>query len=154
MAEHDEVSYIVVERSGGSVLPFLWGALIGAAAMMLFAPRSGEETRRELGENLRKFRKRADEALRDARSTLSDTFDDVRSELDSRVSAAREAFDTGRRVGGAAARETRSDIERRVRETGAAMRSDYERRRTDGGGSGAESSGSPADPASGEQPAG
>ncbi|HUL78738.1 MAG TPA: YtxH domain-containing protein, partial [Vicinamibacteria bacterium] len=44
------------ERSAGTsgvVLSFLLGALSGAALAILFAPRSGRETREMLGERLR-----------------------------------------------------------------------------------------------------
>lgn len=137
MAEQGE-SYIVVEKSG-SIMPFVWGALVGAVAMLLYAPRSGEETRRELRENLERLRERAEERLQDVQDSVSDRADDVRREVD----AARHAYETGREVGGAALRETRSDveqrvqdtrqdIERRARETGAAVKKEYQSRRAAG----------------------
>ena len=49
------------ERSGGTsgvVLSFLVGALSGAALAILFAPRSGRETRELLGEKLRETTER------------------------------------------------------------------------------------------------
>ena len=49
------------DRSGGAsgiVLSFLVGALSGAALAILFAPRSGRETRELLGEKLRETTER------------------------------------------------------------------------------------------------
>jgi gas vesicle protein len=52
------------ERSGGAsgvVLSFMVGALTGAALAILFAPRSGRETRELLGEKLRESAERGRE---------------------------------------------------------------------------------------------
>jgi gas vesicle protein len=52
------------ERSGGAsgvVLSFVVGALTGAALAILFAPRSGKETRELLGEKLRESAERGRE---------------------------------------------------------------------------------------------
>jgi len=52
------------ERSGsasGVVLSFVIGALAGAAVAILFAPRSGKETRELLGEKLRESTERGRE---------------------------------------------------------------------------------------------
>jgi gas vesicle protein len=46
------------------------GAMIGAGAALLFAPRSGEETREMLGER-----------ARDVRGRIGDRFDDARGDL-------------------------------------------------------------------------
>ncbi len=129
MAEHDESSYIVVEERGGSFMPFLWGALIGAAAMLLFAPGPGEETRRRLKESGKRLRDQMGERFGDLESSLREQVDDVREQVDGQVSAARGAFEAGVSTGRRAVRETRSDVERRVRETRDAVRSGYESRR-------------------------
>ncbi len=52
------------DRSGtsGVVLSFLVGALSGAALAILFAPRSGRETREMLGEKLRETGERGKKA--------------------------------------------------------------------------------------------
>ena len=56
MRDHDDVPYIVIERSGSGMAPFVWGALMGAAAALLFAPKSGAETQRDLKERATKLR--------------------------------------------------------------------------------------------------
>lgn len=113
MAEHDDLPYIVIERRSGGIGAFLWGALVGAGVALLFAPRSGEETREELRSNVQKLRDRAEQTARELRSSVTDTIDGVRSEVTGRVEAARDAFEAGRQ----AARDTRTDLERRVNET-------------------------------------
>ncbi|MGH7559450.1 MAG: YtxH domain-containing protein [Gemmatimonadales bacterium] len=61
----DDRDVIVVER-GESHSPLWWllvGTALGAGLGLLFAPRSGEETRRDLGKRLAKLREVADDAL-------------------------------------------------------------------------------------------
>lgn len=65
MAHHKggrEVVY--VERGGDASAKWLfWGALLGAGLALLYAPRSGEETRRSLQRNLWKLRAMTEEKL-------------------------------------------------------------------------------------------
>src|SRR5690606_22856466 len=55
MPDHENVPYIVIEREGGGVGPFLWGVLLGAGVALLLAPRSGEETQEEIRLRARKL---------------------------------------------------------------------------------------------------
>lgn len=123
MARHhdDELPYIVVERSsdGGGILPFLWGALIGAGVALLFAPRSGRETRAEITGGARRLREAAEEKVRGVQESVNDAVDNVRSQVSGKVNTARNAFDVGRTV----ARESRADMERRIREARAGFES-------------------------------
>lgn len=113
MAEHSDVPYIVIERErGGGLGAFVFGALCGAAAALLFAPRSGEETRRELRDGARRVRDKAEGTARQVQDSVTDTVGDLRREVVGRFDAARDALDAGRDV----ARETRLEMQRRVRE--------------------------------------
>jgi gas vesicle protein len=118
MGQHDDQPYIVIERRSGSLSGFLWGALVGAGVAMLFAPRSGREVRDEIRVGALRLRDRAEEAVRGVADSVTDTIGGVRGEVEGRIDAAREAFDAGRR----AARETRRDMEVRVREVRAGVR--------------------------------
>ena len=51
------------DNGGSALLAFLLGAVSGAVVALLFAPQTGDETRRYLGEKAREGRDRAAEAL-------------------------------------------------------------------------------------------
>ncbi len=114
----DDLPYIVIERRTGGFAAFIWGAIIGAGAALLLAPRSGQETRAEIGMGVRRIRDRAEQTVRDLQNSVTETLDGVRTEVTDTVDAARDAFEAGRQ----AARDTRSDMERRVNETRARVR--------------------------------
>ena len=72
------------DRSGASgvVLSFLVGALSGAALAILFAPRSGRETRELLGEKLRETQERGKQAGEKAIERGREVADDAARYLD------------------------------------------------------------------------
>jgi gas vesicle protein len=119
MADHDDLPYIVIERRSGSFGSLVLGALLGAGAALLLAPRSGRETRDEIRAGALRLRDRAEDAVRGVADTVNETIGGVRGEVEGRLGAARDAFEAGRR----AARETRRDMETRVREVRAGVRS-------------------------------
>ena len=96
------------ERAGtsGVILSFLLGALSGAALAILFAPRSGRETREMLGEKLRETAdrsrrlgeqalERGREAAEDASGYLErqrDVLEKRRDRLAAAVEAGRQAY--------------------------------------------------------------
>jgi gas vesicle protein len=85
MANHDS--------SGGTVmLAFMVGALTGAAAALLFAPASGEETREYLGQKAREGRARARDAVDQGR----DVYQRQRERVSDVVDRGREAFQQAR----------------------------------------------------------
>ena len=77
MRDGREVVY--VERGDASAKWFLWGAIAGAAVAVLYAPSTGEQTRRGLQRRLRKLRAMAEEK-----------FDELTDELGSRREDAEE----------------------------------------------------------------
>lgn len=113
MAEYDDLPYIVVERRSAGVTPFLWGAVLGTGLALLFAPRSGNETRREIRNGLQRLRDAAEGTVRQLQETVTGTLEDIRGQVTGRMEEAHRAMEEGR----AAARQTRSDLERRIRET-------------------------------------
>lgn len=121
MAEHDE-GYVIIEHRTGNFGTFVWGLLAGAAAALLFAPKSGRETRDELTESFYRVREEAEHRLRDVQDTVTSTVDDVRRQFDEGVDTARRAVESGRE----AARTSREQMERRMRESGDAFRTGYE----------------------------
>ncbi|MGQ0813131.1 MAG: YtxH domain-containing protein [Gemmatimonadota bacterium] len=116
----DDIPYLVVERTeSGGVLPFLWGALVGAGVALLLAPRSGRETRAEITGGVRRLRDKAEDTVRGVQESVADAVEGVREQVGGRVTVARSAFDAGK----TAARESRADMERRIRAARASFES-------------------------------
>ena len=110
----------VVEKGGSTFSAFLWGALLGAGAMLLFAPRSGRETRQELSDSFRRLKDTADAAIRDVQESVSETVSGMRGQVD----ATRTAFDASRE----AARGARTDLGQRWEQGREGVRSAYRSR--------------------------
>jgi gas vesicle protein len=100
MARDVEREVVYVERDGGSLKPILFGALVGLAVGLLFAPQSGEETRRVLKRRLRKVRALAEEKVGELTERITGEWtppavnreerrDDARSELERRLAEVR-----------------------------------------------------------------
>jgi len=96
------------DRSGGTagvVLSFMVGALSGAALAILFAPRSGRETREMLGERLRETTERGrnvgEQALQKGREAAEDAaryMDRQRDALERRRERLASAVEAGRQA--------------------------------------------------------
>lgn len=117
----DDLPIVVIEKRSGAIGPLIWGALLGAGATLLFAPRSGEETRRELSDGARRLRDSADATLRDVQDSIAASMREMRTELEQHVDAARSAYDAGR----SAARGARSDLEQRYSQGRKDVRASY-----------------------------
>jgi gas vesicle protein len=83
------------QQSGMVMLAFMVGALTGAAAALLLAPASGEETREYLGQKAREGRARA----RDAVDQSREVYERQRETVTSAVDRGREAFKQARTQG-------------------------------------------------------
>lgn len=82
------------------VAGFILGGLLGTALALLFAPRTGEETRDQLAESAGDIRDRArertDEALGKVRTAAEDLTARGRSKFDESAARLREAIERGR----------------------------------------------------------
>ena len=82
------------ENSSGPVLlAFVLGAVAGAAVALLYAPSSGEETRRKLANKAREGRDKAESAAREGREFLARQ----RENLSAAVERGRETFEQVRK---------------------------------------------------------
>jgi gas vesicle protein len=116
----DDIPYIVVERhDDGGLAPFVWGALIGAGIALLFAPRTGRDTRESITQGALKLKEAAEDTVRTVQESVTGAVDNVRTQVGGGVQRARSAIDAGK----SAARESRADMERRIREARAGFES-------------------------------
>lgn len=126
----DETPYFIVEnREGGSIAPFLIGLAVGAGIALLLAPKSGDETRQDIADGVKRAADLARNAVGDLTEAIEDTVTTARERVTEKVHAAREAVDTRRHrvsdaveAGRVAARQAREDLEYRLAETKAAYK--------------------------------
>ena len=78
--------------SGSILLAFILGAVSGAAVALLYAPASGDETRKYLGERAREGRERAAEVAEKSRQAVNQG----RETLTSAIDRGREAYQQAR----------------------------------------------------------
>lgn len=98
---NEEREVVYVEREEPSFKPIIFGALIGLAVGVLFAPQSGEETRRLVRRRLRKVRALAEEKVGEFSERITGEFqrpakvrreelrDEARTDLERRLAEAR-----------------------------------------------------------------
>lgn len=126
----DDRDVTVIETDGGSGFKwFVLGAIVGAGVGMLFAPQSGERTRRDLARRGRKLRSQAREKIeefaddvesrgRQLKESVSEFADDVMEEVsEKRHRAERTAERAERQVSSA-----REEMERRLADARARAR--------------------------------
>ena len=71
--DEDEGPYVVIERSEPGIGTFVVGLAIGAGLALLFAPRTGEETRRYLQRRARKMGDQAQDFVSEVTESVSNT---------------------------------------------------------------------------------
>jgi gas vesicle protein len=116
---------VYVERGGDASAKWLfWGALLGAGLALMYAPSSGEETRRNLQRKLWKFRAMTEEKLDElsqqfggAKDSLHDLMEDEDEEETEGESDDREFY------GRSASSSPREELERRLADARARRRS-------------------------------
>jgi gas vesicle protein len=80
-------------NSGSVLAAFVVGAIAGAAVALLYAPASGEETRKRLAERAREGREKANTLAREGREFIARQ----RETLASAVASGRQAFEEARK---------------------------------------------------------
>ena len=115
---------VYVERGGDSSAKWLfWGALLGAGLAFLYAPSSGEETRRNLQRKLWKLRAMTEEKLDEISQQFGgakDSLEGLMEEEDEDTEEEEDGRPLYRRNPGATPRE---ELERRLADARARRRS-------------------------------
>jgi hypothetical protein len=121
-AKGREVVY--VERAGDASAKWLfWGALLGAGIALLYAPRSGEETRRSLQRRMWKLRAMTEEKLDEFAQQFGGGKDAIDDLMDDDEFGEPEELPAARPRAGASAASAREELERRLAESRARRRS-------------------------------
>jgi len=125
----DDEHYVIIERSEPGVGTFVTGLLIGAGIALLFAPRTGDETRRQLQQRARRMTDQAQDLVSDVRESVTQTIQSAKESVEERIDSTRQAVDFKRRqvsqavdAGRAAAQQARVELEQRIAETKAAYK--------------------------------
>ena len=120
----EDEPYVVIEKSEGSTGSFRLGLALGAGVALLFAPRPGWETRRDLNRRATRVRDAAQGIAEDLTENVKDRFHEARQQVEERIDSARQAVEVKRQqvtqavqAGRAAAAQAREDLERRIAET-------------------------------------
>jgi len=116
-----EVVYVV--RGGDSSAKWLfWGALLGAGMALLYAPSSGEETRRNLQRKLWKLRAATEEKLDEITEQFGGARDSLRGMLEDEEEDLEEEEGSAS-YGRSAKPSPREELERRLADARARRRS-------------------------------
>jgi gas vesicle protein len=96
---------------------------------LLFAPRSGEETRRDIEHRARKIGGQAQDLVSEVTESVSEKIQEAKAGVENRIDSARNAVELKRRqvtnavdAGRAAAQQARVELEQRIAETKAAYK--------------------------------
>jgi gas vesicle protein len=127
--DDDDEPYVVIERKEPGVGAFVAGIAIGAGLALLFAPRTGEETRRDLQRRAKKVGTQAQDFVSEVTESVSQKIQSARDSVEERIDSTRQAVDLKRRqvsnavdAGRAAAQQARVELEQRIAETKAAYK--------------------------------
>jgi gas vesicle protein len=125
----DDEPYVVIEQKQSGVGSFLLGLAVGAGAALLFAPRSGKETRRDIQRRAREVGDQAQDLVSELTESAGNTFQQAKDTVEGRIDSARNAVELKRRqvshavdAGRAAAQQARVELEQRIAETKAAYK--------------------------------
>ena len=88
----------MADNDGGGILWFLAGLGIGAAVGILYAPKSGEETRQQLRDAAEQGRDVVKERAQQAKDQAGTWADKVRDYLNNQKEQVRSAYEAGRQA--------------------------------------------------------
>jgi hypothetical protein len=112
---------VYVERADSSAKWLFWGAILGAGLALMYAPRSGEETRRVLQRKLWKLRAMTEEKLDELAQQFGGTRESLR-ELEEEDLDEEELFEAREVPPPRGRPSAREELERRLAEARARRR--------------------------------
>lgn len=118
--DHD-VTY-VEQDSGSTAKWFLFGAMLGAGLGLLFAPQSGERTRRDISRRAMKLRRDAEERFDDVIDEVETRGRKVKAHVEEWVEDLGDGVREGRRTVERTANSARDELERRLADARARRR--------------------------------
>jgi gas vesicle protein len=132
MSDYDmdeDERYVVIEKSEPGIGSFILGLAVGAGIALLFAPRSGEETRRDLQKRAKRVGDQAQDFVSEMTDSVSQTINSAKEKVENRIDSTRQAVELKKRqvsdavdAGRAAAQQARVELEQRIAETKAAYK--------------------------------
>lgn len=115
VTRQDAPEVTVIETdTGASAKWFLVGALVGAGLGLLFAPQSGERTRKEIGKRARKLRHEAEDKLEEMGDQIEDRGRRIKGAVEDWADDVAEEVREGKRAIGRTADSARDELERRL----------------------------------------
>lgn len=81
-----------MERRDSSFIYFILGALLGAIAGILFAPRSGKETREMLKETYEEYSEKGKEILEEKKERLAEAIEEGKKTVEEKSEELKEKF--------------------------------------------------------------
>lgn len=115
MSRNSETPDVIIESDGGAgVKWFLIGALIGAGVAMLYAPQSGERTRRDIAKRATRLRRDVEGKLEDVRDEVVDRSRRLKESAHDLAENVKGEVRDGRKAIKKTASNARDELERRL----------------------------------------
>ncbi|MEO8478816.1 MAG: YtxH domain-containing protein [Gemmatimonadota bacterium] len=115
MSRKTEQPDVIIESDGGAgVKWFLIGALLGAGVAMLYAPQSGERTRRDLAKRANRIRRDVEGKLEDVRDEVVDRGRRLKESAHDLAENVKGEVRDGRKAIKKTASNARDELERRL----------------------------------------
>jgi gas vesicle protein len=84
-------------RLAAGALLLVAGGIIGAGVTLLFAPQSGERTRRDISRSAKRVKSRADEVVEDIADNISDLVETIGEKTDDLLESGKEVAGSARK---------------------------------------------------------
>src|SRR3954471_12418827 len=124
MRHHDHDEPVIIIEKHNEIGSLLVGVLIGAGVALLFAPRSGADTRASIRRKAKEAGDAVKGAAEDVTGKVTDTFETARARVEEQIESARNAIEIKKaqvaravEAGRDAASQAREDLESRLAQT-------------------------------------